>query len=214
MKSRIPKNGEKWHGQAAINQEEHDKDPEWEEIYSDRIKVRIYGYNPPSGADLDDNDLVWASIIRPTSQGFANYGSSGIFGGEFVTGYFWDGVPYIDGVLSKNVRGFDIKQPKNGSTEFLIASRFNNGWDAENHQRSIPGNQNSKFDTSLSSGEKTQVKNKGIVPTNSKKSYLENISQAKKSSNPKAICVVNTQAINNGIIPQNAAPCEPYSFVE
>jgi hypothetical protein len=71
--------------------------------WGERVPVRILGYHTEDRSILPDKDLPVAIIKRPTSMGSGNNASSGIVGGELVTGYFVDAdqaqQPIIDGIL-------------------------------------------------------------------------------------------------------------------
>lgn len=210
------KNGEFWYGQCAIRYGEHDKNPNWDEIHGDRIKVRIPGYNPISGADQPDEDLQWAYVIRPTSQGFASLGSTGLWGGEWVTGIWIDNVPYITGWLGKNIPGqrSDIKEPVNGSTEFNSVSRFTNG-DAGSHQQQIINNNNTST-AALTPEEKNEVKG-GSTSNISSKSYMIKADEIMNSNNSveikkQRLNATNQIYIKNGIIPKGSDLNARYDF--
>lgn len=93
--------------------------------WGDRVKVRIPNYHSP---DTPDDQLPWAIVERPTSQGNASRGSTGLCGGEWVRGYFIDGIPVISTVLSRgtyenNISLEEAKQKK--STGFKNITRYN-----------------------------------------------------------------------------------------
>lgn len=104
-----------WIGQVAPNQT---LNKTAENLWGDRVKVRIMGLHPKEGIFLPDSRLPWAIILRPTSHGSLNRVSTGISGGEFVIGFFLDDdcqQPCIIGVLSKN--GADVDIPVNDATQ-------------------------------------------------------------------------------------------------
>lgn len=211
------KNGEFWYGQCAIEYGEHDKNPNWDEIHGDRIKVRIPGYNPISGADQPDEDLQWAYVIRPTSQGFASLGSTGLWGGEWVAGIWIDNVPYITGWLGKNIPGqrSDIKEPVNGSTEFNSVSRFPNRRDPGPHQQQIINNNNTPT-AALTPEEKKQVKG-GPTVNISPKSYTNETDKIINSNNSveikkQRLNAINQIYINKGILPKGSDLNTQYDF--
>jgi hypothetical protein len=79
--------------------------------WGDRVKVRIPNYHSPD-----------------TPQGNASRGSTGLCGGEWVRGYFIDGIPVICTVLSRgtyenNVSLQEAKEKK--STGFKNITRYN-----------------------------------------------------------------------------------------
>jgi hypothetical protein len=93
--------------------------------WGDRVKVRIPNYH---SQDIPDDKLPWAIVERPTSQGNACRGSTGLCGGEWVRGYFIDGIPVICTVLSRgtyenNISLEEAKRKK--STGFKNITRFN-----------------------------------------------------------------------------------------
>ena len=72
-------------GHVALNQTENKlNDNRW----GDRVKVRIVGHHPAEGSVISDEDLIWAMVLKPTSQGSLNKGSTAIVGGEWVIGFF------------------------------------------------------------------------------------------------------------------------------
>ena len=81
-------------GQVPLNQLENrvNKEKRW----GDRVQVRIIGVDPAEGELTHNNDLRTAMVIRPTSQGTFNRGSSGITGGEIVIGMFVSGPQEYD----------------------------------------------------------------------------------------------------------------------
>jgi hypothetical protein len=115
-------------GQVPPNQTLDKTDPDG---WGDRVKVRIVGMHNKAGAITPDEQLPWAIVERPTSQGNASRGSTGLTGGEWVRGYFLDPfnqVPVITSVLGRgtyenNVSLQIVKERK--STEFENITRFN-----------------------------------------------------------------------------------------
>jgi hypothetical protein len=108
--------------------------------WGNRVRIRIPGYHP-SGPEVTDENLPWAIIAKPTSQGSYNYGSTGLAGGEWVTGYFLDGacqVPIITHVLGSNqIENLTtLEEAKSaGTTYFKNVTRYNYGITAANHQQ-------------------------------------------------------------------------------
>lgn len=108
-------------GQVALDQTANKTSPEG---WGDRVKVRIMGYHPSEGTLLQDKDLPWAIILRPSTHGSLNRSSTGIGGGEWVVGIFLDDdyeKPMIIGVLGRNdpsynIGGSEVKTKQ--STEF------------------------------------------------------------------------------------------------
>jgi hypothetical protein len=115
-------------GQVPPNQTLDKTDPDG---WGDRVKVRIVGIHDKSGTVTPNDQLPWAIVERPTTQGNASRGSTGLTGGEWVRGYFLDPfnqVPVITAVLGRgtyenNVSLDEVKQNK--STEFKNITRYN-----------------------------------------------------------------------------------------
>lgn len=72
-------------GQVPLNQVENKRDGN---RWGDRVKVRVVGHHSPSGNVNPDDDLPWAVVLKPTSQGTLGGGSTGLVGGEWVVGFF------------------------------------------------------------------------------------------------------------------------------
>ena len=116
-------------GQVPLNQLENrvNKEKRW----GDRVQVRIIGVDPAEGELTHNNDLRTAMVIRPTSQGTFNRGSSGITGGEIVIGMFVSGPPEYDavilGVLPRTDPRYQLTAAQidqRGSTEFKIVNPY------------------------------------------------------------------------------------------
>lgn len=115
-------NPQRWFiGQVPLNQVENKVSKvKW----GDRVKVRIMGYHPKDGDILKDEDLPWAIVLKPTSQGALNRGSTAIVGGEWVIGIFLDDDyerPMIIGVLGRSDPSTDVTlddQNEQQSTQF------------------------------------------------------------------------------------------------
>lgn len=115
-------------GQVPANQTLDKTDPDG---WGDRVKVRIVGIHDKSGTVTPDEQLPWAIVERPTTQGNASRGSTGLTGGEWVRGYFIDPfnqVPVITSVLGRgtyenNISLQEVKQQK--STGFKNITRYN-----------------------------------------------------------------------------------------
>ena len=115
-------------GQVPPNQILDKTDPDG---WGDRVKVRIVGIHDKAGTITPDNQLPWAIVERPTSQGNSSRGSTGLTGGEWVRGYFLDPfnqVPVITAVLARgtyenNISLQEAKQKK--STGFKNITRYN-----------------------------------------------------------------------------------------
>ena len=70
--------------------------------YEGRVRVRIHGVHNPSARQIAQNDLPWAQVVLPTTEG----GVSGlgttprIEAGALVFGFFMDGKQSSSRVLS------------------------------------------------------------------------------------------------------------------
>lgn len=80
-----------------------------EELYYNRVKVRIFGYHTANGQDIPDSKLPWAHILIPAGEanGVGKIGKAHSYqGGETVIGFFLDGddaqQPVIFGSLYKS----------------------------------------------------------------------------------------------------------------
>jgi len=110
-----------WIGQIPLGQLENKTSAQ---KWGDRVKVRIVGYHPSECGLLQDDDLPWAIVLRPTSHGSLNRTSTGLVGGEWVLGLFLDDdyeKPYIVGVFGRSDPTYEIsatEQVNNGCTEF------------------------------------------------------------------------------------------------
>ena len=131
----------KWFiGQVPPNQNQYSKNSTWNDAHNNRVKVRIPSMHPMSGKDstlLKDDDLPWAIVAQPTSHGNFNMTSSGIWGGEWVIGFFLDEeyqIPVITHVLSNNLTQCDLKESVNGTTQGKRICRYNSGLKAGPHQ--------------------------------------------------------------------------------
>ena len=127
-------NTNKWFlGQVPPNQNQFIKNSISEDVHGDRVKVRIPGMHPVSGDDgneVIDDDLPWAIVAKPTTHGSRNYQSTGIFGGEWVIGFFLDEecqIPVITQVLGNNLTEYDLTESENGTTRGKRVSRYNSG---------------------------------------------------------------------------------------
>ena len=102
-------NPQRWFiGQVPLNQVENKVSKvKW----GDRVKVRIMGYHPKDGDILKDDDLPWAIVLKPTSQGSLNRGSTAIVGGEWVIGIFLDD-DYENGIAKSISNELNLKSCK------------------------------------------------------------------------------------------------------
>ena len=94
----------------------------WKDVHGDRVKVRIPGMHPMASSDdlceLPDSELPWAIVAKPTTAGNRNKQSTGIWGGEWVVGFFMDSdcqIPVITHVLGHNFHGEIIKSDECGT---------------------------------------------------------------------------------------------------
>jgi hypothetical protein len=68
--------------------------------------------------ELPDSELPWAIVAKPTTAGNRNKQSTGIWGGEWVVGFFMDSdcqIPVITHVLGHNFHGEIIKSDECGT---------------------------------------------------------------------------------------------------
>ena len=127
-------------GQIPPGWNQHNRNSTWNDAHGDRVKVRISGMHPMSGDDatlLKDEDLPWAIVEKPTTHGNRNHQSTGLWGGEWVRGYFLDEdkqIPVITAVLANNLTEYEIKESINGTTQGKRVDRFNGGLKTGPHQ--------------------------------------------------------------------------------
>lgn len=122
--------------QVAPGQNQYLKNAKWEEAHGDRVRIRIPGKHPFDNQIVDE-DLPWAIVAKPTTQGNRNGGSLGIWGGEWVLACYLDEseqVPIITHVLGNNLSDYDINESENGTTAFKRVNRYNNGLLPAAHQ--------------------------------------------------------------------------------
>ena len=120
-------------------QSQYSKDLRWHEAHGDRVKVRIPGKHSVKQDSLEDDVLPWAIVAKPTSQGNRNGGSIGIWGGEWVIGFFLDEgeqIPIITHVLGNNETHHEIKDSGPGISpiSFKKLDRYNCGMEPEETQ--------------------------------------------------------------------------------
>jgi len=126
-------------GQIPPNWNQFVRTLSWEDAHNNRVKVRIPGKHS-KGNEICDKDLPWAIVEQSTSSGNLNGSSVGLWGGEWVTGYFLDKdeqIPVITGVLGVNIDAKGKINKSACSTEFKPVNRFNSGLVAQAHQ--MPG---------------------------------------------------------------------------
>lgn len=127
-------------GQIPPNWNEISQKSNWNDAHGNRVKVRIPSMHPVSGNDstsLRDQDLPWAIVSQPTSHGSRNLTSTGIWGGEWVIGFFIDEdkqLPVITQVLGNNLTEYEINESINGTTQGRRVNRFNGGLVSGPHQ--------------------------------------------------------------------------------
>lgn len=135
----------KWFlGQVPPAQNQHVKSPVWTDTHGDRVKVRIPGMHPMSSPDeekeVTDQELPWAIVAKPTTHGNRNAQSTGIWGGEWVIGFFMDEdcqIPVITQVLGNNLNEDTDTKFSNGNTKGKRIDRYNSG--REPNQAEITG---------------------------------------------------------------------------
>jgi len=128
---------------------------EHHDAHGDRVKVRIPGMHPMASnedaTELLDKDLPWAIVAKPTTHGNRNNQSSGIWGGEWVIGFFMDEdcqIPVITQVLGMN-KGGEIKKSTNGTTLGKPVKRYIRGnlaFNAQIKSPSVSKSMMTKFD--------------------------------------------------------------------
>ena len=128
---------------------------EWDYAHGDRVKVRIPGMHPMGSNDdayeLCNENLPWAIVAKPTTHGNRNNQSSGIWGGEWVIGFFMDEdcqIPVITQVLGMS-EGGEIKKSTNGTTLGQSVKRYTRGnppYNAQIKPPLLPGSRKTKFD--------------------------------------------------------------------
>ena len=124
-------------GQVPSCQSQYSKDLRWHEAHGDRVKVRIPGKHSVKQDSLEDDVLPWAIVAKPTSQGNRNGGSIGIWGGEWVIGFFLDEgeqIPIITHVLGNNETLHEIKDSSDSPIAFKKLDRYNCGMEPEETQ--------------------------------------------------------------------------------
>jgi hypothetical protein len=168
-------------GQVPPNQTLDKTDPDG---WGDRVKVRIVGIHDKSGTVTPNDQLPWAIVERPTTQGNASRGSTGLTGGEWVRGYFLDPfnqVPVITAVLGRgtyenNVSLEEVKTQK--STEFKNITRYNA---SQPHSGQVIG---------------------GDKPTESAQPTKQDFDKAKEIPKDQEDITKNKQSQNNTLISQ------------
>jgi len=108
-------------------------DWEYPNIWGERVKIRIPGIHPQSSSEVDDNNLPWAIVAKPTTCGSKNIMTAGVWGGEWVIGFFLDEgeqQPVITHVLGNNLHNHEVS----ASSGFKRINRFNSGMKPGTHQ--------------------------------------------------------------------------------
>ena len=155
----------KWFlGQVPPAQNQHVKSPVWTDTHGDRVKVRIPGMHPMSSPDeereVNDQELPWAIVAKPTTHGNRNAQQTGIWGGEWVIGFFMDEdcqIPVITQVLGNNLNEDTDTKFSDGNTKGKRIDRYNSG--REPNQAEItggpkPNSQTKPSATELNKGKK------------------------------------------------------------
>jgi len=122
--------------QVAPGENQYLKNAKWQDAHGDRVRIRIPGKHPSSG-EVKNENLPWAIVLKSTSHGNLNGGSCGLWGGEWVMACYLDEseqIPAIVHVFGNNLTQFDIRESKNGTTEFKRVDRFNSGLTPGGHQ--------------------------------------------------------------------------------
>jgi len=112
--------------QVATGQNQFVKGGTFDDNHAERVKIRIPGKHPRSSSEVSDDNLPWAIVAKPTTTGNRNHITSGIWGGEWVIGFFMDEgeqQPVITHVLDNNLPEFET----NVSNSFKRVNRFNSG---------------------------------------------------------------------------------------
>ena len=125
----------KWFlGQVPPGQNQHVRTAIWPDTHGDRVKVRIPGMHPMSSPDeeneVPDQELPWAIVAKPTTHGNRNAQSTGIWGGEWVIGFFMDDdcqIPVITQILTNNGIDYEIRKSTNGTTLGKRLDVYNTG---------------------------------------------------------------------------------------
>ena len=130
---------------------QHLEGTSWSDAHGDRVKVRIPGMHPMSSNDdlceLPNSELPWAIVAKPTTSGNRNKQSTGIWGGEWVIGFFLDSdcqIPVITQVLANNEPG-EIRESDECGTLGKRVKRFTTGNKAINTQIKSPVARKSLF---------------------------------------------------------------------
>ena len=98
--------------------------------FGQRVKVRIIGYHPWDGAQLEEKDLPWAHVMQDPMMGDGTGGrgeTMALVGGETAIGFFLDGEeaqqPVVMGLLhrSQSVKSNSISQQE---VESFKSSQF------------------------------------------------------------------------------------------
>lgn len=155
-------------GQVPPDQNERSKNATRPEAWGSRVKVRIPGIHKVD--EVTDENLPWAIVAKPTSQGNYSGGSLGVYGGEWVIGFFLDEsnqVPVITHVLGRNDNRFDLIKSENGFTNYKMVSRYNSGVEAGSPQTKAGEKPNSSVATDIPIGDWNASKNVTLNINNS-----------------------------------------------
>ena len=126
----------KWFlAQVATDQNQPVKDDyDARVMWGERVKIRIPGKHPKCAAQgVNDDNLPWAIIAKPTTCGNLNNVPSGIWGGEWVIGFFLDEgeqQPVITHVLHNNIHDHETTK----SHCLQKVNRFNSGMKPNSNQ--------------------------------------------------------------------------------
>tara|TARA_S200002703_G_scaffold138921_2_gene129381 strand:+ start:7790 stop:8572 length:783 start_codon:yes stop_codon:yes gene_type:complete len=217
----------KWFlGQVPPAQNQHVKSPVWTDTHGDRVKVRIPGMHPMSSPDeeneVNDQELPWAIVAKPTTHGNRNAQQTGIWGGEWVIGFFMDEdcqIPVITQVLGNNLNENTDTKFSDGNTKGKRIDRYNSGREpnpAEITGGSKPDSQAKPSATELNKGKKevysSPTNENGVSlglkleswdggrKTISEKDYNTVIESKQSTTTPTVKLNAAKAAVNSGVI--------------
>ena len=82
---------------------------------TNRVKVRCFGFHPENRADVETEDLPWATVMMPTtSSGTSGIGDTphGLMEGSWVIGFFRDGPSAQDPIILGSIASVNSPRPK------------------------------------------------------------------------------------------------------
>ena len=99
--------------------------------FGQRVKVRIIGYHPWDGAQLEEKDLPWAHVMQDPMLGDGTGGrgeTMALVGGETAIGFFLDGEeaqqPVVMGLLHRSQSVKSNSPPKQEAEAFNSSGFF------------------------------------------------------------------------------------------